>query len=168
MLVRLERLYRFLIYNPPELKLNCRRIEMSTNKLAHVVWECKYHIVLVPKYRYKTFNHEVKLGVKDELKKLCLWLGIQIVTGNVCKDHVHLCLAIPPKYSVAEVMGILKGKTAIRMFNKFPELKKMYWGSHFWSRGYFVNTIGRNEEQIKQYIREQDKLDRLQNQGKLF
>jgi len=106
--------------------------------------------------------------VRDELKKLCLCLRISIVEGHVTKDHVHICVAIPPKLTVAEVVGTLKGKTAIRMFNKFPDLRKRYWGSHFWSRGYYVSTVGRNEEVIKEYIRNQDKLDRLENQGKLF
>jgi putative transposase len=141
---------------------------MSKNKLAHVVWECKYHIVLVPKYRYKVFEKEIREAVRDELKKLCLWLQIVIIEGNVCKDHVHICVAIPPKHAVSEIVATLKGKTAIRMFNKYPELRKKYWGSHFWSRGYYVNTVGRNEDQIRQYIRDQDKLDRLETQGKLF
>ena len=141
---------------------------MNSKSLAHVVWDCKYHIVLVPKYRYKVFEKEVKVAVRDELKKLCLWLRIPIVEGHVTEDHVHLCVAIPPKLTVAEVVGTLKGKTAIRMFNKFPELRKRYWGSHFWSRGYYVSTVGRNEEVIKEYIRNQDKLDRLENQGRLF
>jgi putative transposase len=141
---------------------------MNSKSLAHVVWDCKYHIVLVPKYRYKVFEKEVKVAVRDELKKLCLWLRIPIVEGHVAADHVHLCVAIPPKLTVAEVVGTLKGKTAIRMFNKFPELRKRYWGSHFWSRGYYVSTVGRNEEVIKEYIRNQDKLDRLENQGRLF
>ena len=141
---------------------------MSSNSLAHVVWECKYHLVLVPKYRYQVFEKAVKVAVKDELKKLCLWLRIAIVEGHVAKDHVHLCVAISPKLAVAEVVGTLKGKTAIRMFNKFPDLRKRYWGSHFWSRGYYVSTVGRNEEVVKEYIRNQDKLDRLENQGKLF
>jgi len=141
---------------------------MSKNKLAHVVWECKYHIVLVPKYRYKVFDREVRQAVKEELKKLCVWMRIEIIEGHVARDHVHMCLAIPPKYAVSEVIGKLKGKTAIRMFNKYPELRKMYWGSHFWSRGYYANTVGKNEDMIREYIRNQDKLDRLENQGKLF
>ncbi len=141
---------------------------MSKNTLAHVVWDCKYHIVLVPKYRYQIFGKDIKLAVKDELKKLCQWLQLQIIQGHVAKDHIHICITIPPKLSVAEVVGTLKGKTAIRMFNKFPEIRRKYWGSHFWSRGYYISTVGLNEEIVKSYIRDQDKLDRLENQGKLF
>ena len=141
---------------------------MSTKKLAHVIWECKYHIVMVPKYRYKIFVKEVREAVRNEIRKICTWMRLEIIAGNVCKDHVHICIAIPPKYSVSEIVGTIKGKTAIRMFNKFPELRKKYWGSHFWSRGYYVNTVGKNEEMIRQYIKDQDKLDRLENQGKLF
>ena len=141
---------------------------MSINKLSHVVWECKYHIVIVPKYRYKVFSREIREAVKDELRKLCVWMKVEIIEGNVCKDHIHMCLAIPPKYAISNVIGTLKGKTAIRMFNKFPKLRHKYWGSHFWSRGYYVNTVGKNEEMIRQYIKDQDKLDRLENQGKLF
>ena len=141
---------------------------MSTKKLSHVVWDCKYHIVIVPKYRYKVFEKEIRESVRDEIKKLCVWMRIEIVEGHVCKDHVHLCLAIPPKMAISEIMGRLKGKVAIRMFNRYPELRTKYWGSHFWCRCYYVNTVGRNEEQIRQYIRDQDKLDRQINQGKLF
>jgi putative transposase len=141
---------------------------MSTRKLAHVVWDCKYHIVIVPKYRYKVFTKEIKEAVKNEVKKLCVWKRIEIIEGHVSKDHVHMCLAIPPKYAISDVIGMLKGKVAIRLFNRFPELRKKYWGNHFWSRGYYVNTVGKNEEQIRQYIKDQDKLDRLHNQGKLF
>jgi putative transposase len=141
---------------------------VGKNSLTHVVWDCKYHIVLVPKYRYKVFEKDVKESVRDELKKLCLWLRLPLIEGHIAKDHVHICVAIPPKLAVAEVVGTLKGKTAIRMFNKFPDLKKRYWGNHFWSRGYYVSTVGRNEEVVKEYIRNQDKLDRLGNQGKLY
>jgi putative transposase len=141
---------------------------MSIDKLAHVVWECKYHIVIVPKYRYKIFSREVKESIKDELKKLCLWMRVEIIEGHVCQDHIHMCITIPPKMAVSEVVGTLKGKSAIRMFKKFPDLRKQYWGSHFWSRGYYVSTVGKNEEMIRQYIKDQDKLDRLENQGRLF
>ncbi len=141
---------------------------MSSNTLAHVVWDCKYHIVFVPKYRYKVFTKEVKEAVRDEMRKLCAWLKVGVVEGHVCSDHIHLCVSIPPKYSIAEVVATLKGKAAIRMFNRFPELRKNYWGNHFWSRGYYVNTVGKNEEMIRKYIQDQDKLDRLDKQGKLF
>ena len=141
---------------------------MTVNRLAHVVWDCKYHIVFVPKYRYKIFTKEVKEAVRDELEKLCVWFGITIIEGNVSNDHIHMCLAIPLQFAISQVGAILKGKTAIRMFNKFPELRKKYWGSHFWSRGYYMNPVGKNEEMIKKYIRDQDKLDRLDTQAKLF
>jgi putative transposase len=141
---------------------------MSTRKLSHVVWDCKYHVVIVPKYRYKVFEKEIRESVRDEIKTLCVWMRVEILEGHVCKDHVHLCLAIPPKMAISEIIGRLKGTVAIRMFNRYPELRSKYWGSHFWSRGYYVNTVGRNEEQICQYIRGQDKLDRKENQGKLF
>ena len=104
---------------------------MSKKKLAHVIWECKYHIVMVPKYRYQILVKEVKEAVRNEIKKICTWMRLEIIEGNVCKDHVHICIAIPPKYSVSEIVGTIKGKTAISMFNKFPELRKKYWGSHF-------------------------------------
>jgi len=115
--------------------------------------------VIVPKYRYNVFKREIREAVRDELKKLCVWMRIEIIEGHVCKDHVHLCLAIPPKFSIAEIIGKLKGKVVIRMFTRYPYLRSKYWGSHFWCRGYYVNTIGKNEEQIRQYIRNQDKLD---------
>ncbi len=133
-----------------------------------MVWDCKYHIVLVPKYRYKVFSWEVIEAVKEEIRKLCTWMRIEITEGHVSKDHVHICLTIPPKHAVFDVIGTLKGNTAIRMFNKYPELRKRYWGSDFWSRGYYANTVAKNEEMIRQYIKNQHKLDRLENQGKLF
>ena len=117
---------------------------MSKFKLSHVVWDCKYYIVLVPKYRYKVFNREIQIFVKEELKKLCTWMRIEIIEGHVCKDHIHMCVAIPLEIAISDAIGTLKGKTAIRFFNKFTELKRRYWGSHFWCRGYSVNTVGRN------------------------
>ena len=137
---------------------------MSYQKLSHVVWDCKYHLVIVPKYRYKIFDTPLKIAVRNEIKKLCTWMKIPLHEGKVCDDHIHI--SIPPKYAVSDVIGKIKGKVAIRMFAKFPELRKKYWGSHFWSRGYFISTVGKNEEMIKEYIRNQDNLDRLNNHGK--
>jgi putative transposase len=91
--------------------------------------------VLVPKYRYSVFGKPVKIAVRDEIKKLCLWLQVKILEGHVCKDHIHLSVTIPPKYSISEVIATFKGKSTIRLYNKFPDLRKQYWGSHFWSRG---------------------------------
>ena len=99
---------------------------MSVDKLAHVVWECKYHNVIVPKYRYKFFGKDVRTGVKDELKKLCVWMRTEILGGKVCEDHIHMCISMPPKLSVSNVVGTLKGKTLIRMFEKLPEIRKRY------------------------------------------
>ena len=168
MLVVWKWLYQKLVYNILLNKLILQEDSMSKKTLAHVVWDCKYHIVLVPKYRYKFFTKEVREALRDEIKKLCVWMNIGIIKGNVGKDHVHLCLTIPPKHSVAEIIGTLKGKAAIRMFNRFPELKKRYWGCHFWSRGYYASTVGIDENVIVEYIKNQDKLDRYETQGKLF
>ena len=140
----------------------------TKNNLAHVVYECKYHIVILPKYRYKVFTGDVKMPLREEIRKLCMWLKIEIIEGKVCKDHIHLCLSIPPKYSISEVIGIIKVKSAIRMFNKFPNLKRTYWGCNFWSRGYFVSTVGINEDVIIKYIRDQDNFDARESQGRLF
>jgi len=101
---------------------------MSKSSLSHVVYDCKYHIVIVSKYRYKIFTGDVKIALRDEIKKLCQWLHIPIIEGHVCKDHVHLCFSIAPKHSVSEIIGTMKGKSAIRMFNKFPHFRKRYWG----------------------------------------
>ena len=141
---------------------------MDNSSLSHTRWKCQYHIVFIPKYRRKVMYGQVKSDMREILMKLCEYKKVEIIQGAVCRDHVHLCVSIPPKFSVAEVVGTIKGKSAIRMFNKFPDLRKQYWGSHFWSRGYYVNTVGINEETIKQYIKDQDKLDRLTTQGKLF
>jgi putative transposase len=91
----------------------------------------KYHIVIVPKYRYKVFSKNIREAVRDEIKKLCVWLRIEVIEGHVSKDHIHICLAITPKHAISDIIGTLKGKVAIRLFNRFPDLRKKYWGSHF-------------------------------------
>jgi len=138
------------------------------NKLAHVAWECKYHLVWCPKYRFRILKGEVGRAVRDIIKQLCEWKKVEILEGNVQVDHIHLVLSFPPKYSVSEVVGFLKGKSAIKIFDTYLELKKRYWGRHFWAKGYCVSTIGLDEERIRKYVRWQLKQDRALDQLKLW
>jgi putative transposase len=124
---------------------------------SHAIWQCKYHVVWCPKYRYRVLKGEVKTQMEEVLRSLCEWKGVGIVEMNVQEDHVHMILEVPPKRSVSEVMGILKGKSAIKMFKSFAGLKKKpYWGNHFWSRGYCVSTIGLDEEKVRKYVKYQE------------
>ena len=130
-------------------------------KLTHVVYKCDYHIVFVPKYRFRILTGEIKQFVEESIRLLCEWKQVEIEEMNVQKDHVHLLVSIPPKVSVSNFMGIIKGKTAIKLFKSFPKMrKKPYWGNHFWARGYFVSTVGINEELIRRYIKHQEKEER--------
>jgi putative transposase len=130
-----------------------RRQHMSRlQKLAHTVWECKYHVVWCPKYRFRILNGEVGKSLRAIIRQLCEWKQIEILAGNVQTEHIHLVISFPPKYSVAEVIGFLKGKSAIKLFDRHVDLKKRYWGRHFWAKGYCVSTVGLNEEQIKKYV----------------
>jgi len=137
-------------------------------KLAHAVWQCKYHIVWCPKYRFKILKGEIGKSVRDIIRQLTEWRGIEILEGNVQEDHIHLVLSIPPKYSVAETVGFLKGKSAIKIFDMHTELKRRYWGRHFWAKGYCVSTIGLDEEQIREYVKNQMHKDRKIDQLKLW
>lgn len=121
-------------------------------KLAHTVWECKYHVVWCPKYWFRILNGEIGKSLRAIIRQLCEWKQIEILAGNVQIDHIHLVISFPPKYSVAEVIGFLKGKSAIKLFDKHLELKKRYWGRHFWAKEYCVSSVGLNEEQIKNYL----------------
>jgi putative transposase len=138
------------------------------NRLAHAVWQCKYHIVWCPKYRFRILKGEVGKSVRDIIKQLCEWKKVEILEGNVQADHIHLVLSFPPKYSISEVVGFLKGKSAIKMFDMHSELKKRYWGRHFWAKGYCVSAIGLNEEQIRKYVRWQLKKDKTIDQLELW
>lgn len=129
--------------------------------LAHVQWECKYHVVIVPKYRKKILYGQVKQRVGQLLRMLAKQKEVEIIEGFVCKDHVHMLMSIPPKYSVAMIIGFMKGKSAIRIHQEFSTHYKNYHGKHFWSRGYFVSTVGLDEERIKAYVRNQEKEDKL-------
>ena len=129
---------------------------------AHVKWECKYHLVWVPKYRRKVLYGKVRTRTREILRDLCRQKGVEIVEGNVRKDHIHVCLSIPPKYSVAHVAGFLKGKSAIRLHREF--IGRRAGEKNFWIRGYCVSTVGLDEEQIRRYIREQEKHDSSQTE----
>ena len=128
---------------------------------SHVVYKCDYHIVWVPKYRLRILTGEVGKLVDQDIRKLSEWLGCEVMELNVQADHVHVVVSIPPKVSVSTYMGTIKGKIAIKMFKSYPKLKKKpYWGNHFWARGYFVNTVGVNEEMIKKYVKYQEEEER--------
>jgi putative transposase len=126
-------------------------------KLSHVVYKCDYHIVWVPKYRFRVLKGQIKTLIESDLRMLCEWKKCEIEEMNVQIDHIHLVISISPKVSVSELMGILKGKLAIKLFKSYPTLKeKPYWGNHFWARGYFVSTIGLDEDVIKRYVKHQE------------
>ena len=130
-------------------------------KLSHVVYKCDYHIVWVPKYRFRILNGEIKKLIEEDIRMLCEWKKCEVQEMSVQNDHIHLVISIPPKVSVSQMMGILKGKLAIKLFKSYPQIKqKPYWGNHFWARGYFVSTVGIDEDVIKRYVKHQEKEER--------
>ncbi len=137
-------------------------------KLAHAVWQCKYHLIWCPKYRFKILNGALRRSVGDLHRQLCDWKKLEILEMNIQEDHVHLVLSIPPKFSVSEVVGFLKGKSTIKIFDKHLELKKRYWRRHFWTKGYWVSTIGLDEKRIRQYVKWQKEKNRRGEQLKLW
>ncbi len=137
-------------------------------KLAHAVWQCKYHVIWCPKYRFKILNGALRKSVGEILQQLCEWKKLEVLEMNVQEDHVHLVLSIPPKNSVSEVVGFLKGKCAIKIFDRHLELKKRYWGRHFWAKGYCVSTVGLDEKRIRQYGKWQKEKDRRIEQLELW
>jgi putative transposase len=123
-----------------------------------------YHIVWTPKYRFKILRDILADTMEDKIRTICEWKEVEVIEMNVQPDHVHLVCNIPPKLSVSEFMGVLKGKTATMMFKSYPTLrKKPYWGNHFWSRGYFVSTVGVDEERIKKYVKYQESEERKED-----
>ena len=128
--------------------------------LSHSLWLCTYHIVFCPKYRFKILTGKTEVIVRNELYRLCGQKDqIYVEEINIQEDHVHMILSLPPKYAVSDIMGYLKGKTAIKLLNTVPSLRKRYWGSHVWSRGYCVSTVGLNEDQIRKYVKWQQERD---------
>ena len=126
------------------------------NSLSHTVWECKYHVVWVPKRRRKVIYGQLRTELRTILQKLCKYKGVDVIEGTLCVDHVHMCLAIPPKYAVSTIVGYLKGKSAMIMFEKYSRLKRNFKGHSFWARGYYVNTVGLDEAKVRKYIKDQD------------
>ena len=126
------------------------------------------HIVWTPKYRYRVLEGLVRDLLSKDIPMLLEWKSSELVEMNIQKDHIHLIVSVPPKVSISQLMGVLKGKTAIKIFKSYPQLKtKPYWGNHFWARGYCVDTIGLDEEKIKKYVKYQEKQERLEEQPRL-
>jgi putative transposase len=140
-------------------------------KLSHSLYECKYHIVFCPKYRFRILRDEIGETVRQQIYSPSQYKeGVEVEELNIQIDHVHLIATIPPKYAVSDFMGYLKGKLAIRLFQKYERLGKRYWGQHLWSRGYCVSTVGLDEEQIRKYVKWQEQRDKHDEmtQAKLF
>ncbi len=130
-------------------------------KLSDVVWHCQYHIVWVPKYRYRVLKDRVGFEVSKTIRIFTERLGCEVVELNVQEDHVHLLVMVPPKVSISKLVGTIKGKSAIQMFKQFPYLKnKPYWGNHFWAKGYCVDTVGVDSEMIRKYVKYQEEIEK--------
>ena len=137
---------------------------MDTNSLAHTKWECKYHLVFAPKYRRRIIYGELRQEIGQILRELCARKGVEIIEAEACPDHIHMLVRIPPKYSVSEIMGYLKGKRSLIIFDRHANLKYKYGNRHFWCRGYYVDTVGKNEKKIQEYIQKQLQEDMLADQ----
>ena len=131
----------------------------STENLKHTKWECKYHVVFIPKYRRKVMYGSIRRELGSIIRELAQHKESKVEEGHLMADHVHMMLSIPPKYSVSGVVGYIKGKSAIHVARTFMERKRNFVGQHFWARGYFVSTVGRDERIIREYIRKQEEAD---------
>ena len=138
---------------------------MDDNSLAHTQWNCKYHIVFAPKYRRQIIYGKIKISIGRILRELCERKHVEIIEANACKDHIHMLVKIPPKIAVSDFMGYLKGKSSLMIFDQHANLKYKYGNRHFWCRGYYVDTVGRNEKVIQEYIKgqleEDQRIDQL-------
>ena len=132
---------------------------------AHVKWDCKYHVVILPKYRQKVLYGKLRRRIGEILRELCRQKEVELVEGKAMPDHIHMLLSVPPRYSIAMILGYLKGKSAIRIHRELMKTKGTLFGRSFWSRGYCVSTVGLNQEEIQLYIREQEKHERSTDQG---
>jgi len=135
--------------------------------LQHTEWECKYHVIFIPKYRRKVIYGQIRRELGDVFRRLARQKESEIEEGHLTADHVHMMISIPPKYAVAQVIGFIKGKSAIHIARHFGERRRNFVGHHFWARGYFASTVGRDEEVIRRYIQRQEAEDQRQDQLKL-
>ena len=140
----------------------------SIESLSHTRWECKYHVVFIPKYRKKVIFGQIRKELSDVFRRLARQKESVIEEGHLMPDHVHMMISIPPKYAVSQVVGFIKGKSAIHIARMYGGRKRNYVGQHFWARGYFASTVGRDEEVIREYIRHQEAEDRRIDQLKLM
>ena len=136
--------------------------DKDINSLDHTTWRCQYHVVSAPKYRRMVIYRELRADIGKILRQLCQQKGVEIIEAEACPDHIHMLLSIPPKYSVSQIMGFLKGKSSLMIFDRHANLK--YGNRHFWARGYFVDTVGRNKKQIQEYIKNQLQEDQIADQ----
>ena len=136
----------------------------DNQSLAHTKWNCKYHIVFAPKYRRKVFFGQKRFEIGGILRELCRWKGVELLSAEACPDHIHILVAIPPKMSVSSFMGFLKGKSSLMIYEKWGNMKFKYRNRQFWCRGYYVDTVGKNEKKIAEYISNQLKQDEMSEQ----
>ena len=129
--------------------------KFDNDSLSHTRWNCKYHVVFAPKYRRQIIYGKIKKDIGIILRTLCERKGIEIIEAEACVDHIHMLISVPPKYSISQTMGYLKGKSALMIFDRHANLKYKYGNRHFWSRGYYVDTVGKNKKKIAEYIRNQ-------------
>ena len=141
--------------------------EKHINSLEHTKWRCQYHIVFAPKYRRMEVYGKIRKDIGQILRKLCEQKGVKIIEAEACPDHIHMLIEIPPKYSVSQIMGFLKGKSSLMIFDRHANLKYKYGNRHFWARGYYVDTVGRNKKQIQEYIKNQLEEDIISDQMSL-
>ena len=130
-------------------------MKLDTESLAHTKWNCKYHIVFAPKYRRQVIYGKIKSDIGQILRKLCEYKGVEIIEAEACPNHIHMLVSIPPKYSVSQIMGYLKGKSSLMIFDRHANLKYKYGNRQFWCKGYYVDTVGRNKKAIQEYIKNQ-------------
>lgn len=138
--------------------------QVDIHSLSHTQWECKYHIVFVPKYRRKVFYGQKRYEIGQILRELCKWKGVNMLEGEACPDHIHILLEIPPKISISSFMGFLKGKSSLMIYEKWGNMKFKYRNRRFWCRGYYVSTVGKNEGKIRKYIQNQLEEDEMSEQ----